>query len=123
FLPEDIAQEIIDNPELLALRGSRQKLFILFSDLEGFTELSHQLEPEAVASLLNEYLDTLSQVVLDHGGVIDKYVGDAIVAFWGAPIARADDGQKAARAGYALWQAGETFRRGRVPGTPPIGKT
>jgi adenylate cyclase len=60
-----------------------------------------------VAKLLNRYLDMLSQVVLDHGGVIDKFVGDAVVAFWGAPIARPDDGERAAQAGYALWQAGE----------------
>ncbi|MCB2073926.1 MAG: adenylate/guanylate cyclase domain-containing protein [Novosphingobium sp.] len=123
YLPKDIAQEIIDYPERLALRGSKKKLFILFSDLEGFTKLSSQLEPEAIATLLNDYLDRLSQVVLDHGGVIDKYVGDAVVAFWGAPIAREDDALKAAQAGYALWQAGEEFRRSVGPGLPPVGKT
>jgi adenylate cyclase len=79
-----------------------------------------------VAKLLNRYLDLLSQVVLDHGGVIDKFVGDAVVAFWGAPISRPDDGERAARAGYAIWQAGEAFRRevaAMDPGLPPIGKT
>ena len=76
-----------------------------------------------VAKLLNRYLDMLSQVVLDHGGVIDKFVGDAVVAFWGAPIARPDDGERAARAGYAIWQAGEEFRNSVEPGLPPIGKT
>ena len=79
-----------------------------------------------VAKLLNRYLDLLSQVVLDHGGVIDKFVGDAVVAFWGAPISRPDDGMRAARAGYAMWQAGEAFRRevaAMDAGLPPIGKT
>lgn len=123
YLPRDIAQEIIDHPERLTLSGAKHDLYILFSDLEGFTELSHQLEPEVVARLLNDYLDRLSAVVLEHGGVIDKYVGDAVVAFWGAPIARADDAEKAARAGLALWQAGEDFRRSVAPGLPPIGKT
>ena len=85
--------------------------------------MSHALEPETVALLLNRYLDTLSQVVLDHGGVIDKFVGDAVVAFWGAPIARPDDGERAARAGYAIWQAGEAFRASVDPALPPIGKT
>jgi adenylate cyclase len=122
YLPPDIAQEIIDYPERLALRGTKANLFILFSDLEGFTQLSHELEPEVVARVLNDYLDRLSQVVLDHGGLIDKYVGDAVVAFWGAPIARADDGERAARAGYALWQAGEVFRR-EVQAGAPIGRT
>jgi adenylate cyclase len=65
-------------------------------------------------------------VVLDHGGVIDKFVGDAVVAFWGAPIARPDDGERAARAGFALWQAGEAFRAevaAMDPDLPKIGKT
>lgn len=123
YLPRDIAQEIIDNPERLTLSGSKRELYILFSDLEGFTKLSHQLEPEVVAKLLNEYLDKLSSVVLEHGGIVDKYVGDAVVAFWGAPIARPDDAEKAARAGYAMWQAGEEFRRRLDPSLPPIGRT
>lgn len=123
YLPADIAQEIIDHPERLTLSGAKEELYILFSDLEGFTTLSHQLEPEMVAKLLNDYLDRLSAVVLEHGGVIDKYVGDAVVAFWGAPIARPDDGNRAARAGYALWQAGEDFRNSVDASFPPIGQT
>jgi adenylate cyclase len=96
---------------------------VLFSDLEGFTKMSHAIPPETVAKLLNRYLDMLSDVVLDHGGVIDKFVGDAVVAFWGAPIARPDDGERAAKCGYAIWQAGETFRNSVEPGLPPVGKT
>ena len=60
---------------------------------------------------------------VDHGGVIDKFVGDAVVAFWGAPIARPDDGARAAKCGYAIWQAGEKFRNSIEPGLPPVGKT
>lgn len=124
YLPRDIAQQIIENPQLLSLHGEQTQLYILFSDLEGFTEMSSQIAPDMVASLLNDYLDSLSKVILDHGGVIDKYVGDAIVAFWGAPIARTDDGMKAAQAGYALFLAGEDFRRRRAaPDLPAIGKT
>jgi adenylate cyclase len=123
YLPKSIADEIIDKPELLALHGEKKDIFVLFSDLEGFTKMSHAIPPEMVAKLLNRYLDMLSDVVLDHGGVIDKFVGDAVVAFWGAPIARPDDGQRAARAGYAIWQAGEAFRNGVEPGLPPVGKT
>ena len=123
YLPRDIAQEIIDNPERLTLSGSKRELFIVFSDLEGFTALSHQLEPEVVARLLNDYLDRLSAVVLEHGGVVDKYVGDAVVAFWGAPISRPDDGRKAALAGYAMWKVGEEFRKSVDSTLPPIGRT
>ena len=123
YLPKEMAQEILEHPELLQLHGEKKQIFVLFSDLEGFTKMSHAIEPEMVAKLLNRYLEMLSQVVLDHGGVIDKFVGDAVVAFWGAPIAHADDGERAARAGYAMWQAGETFRNSVEPGLPPIGKT
>jgi len=124
YLPRDIAEQIIEQPELLALHGEKKDLYILFSDLEGFTQMSHSLEPEVVARLLNQYLEMLSKVVLDHGGVIDKFVGDAVVAFWGAPVARPDDGRRAALAGYAMWQAGEEFRRINAGGgLPRIGKT
>jgi adenylate cyclase len=126
YIPRDIAQAIIDKPELLSLGGEKREIFVLFSDLEGFTKMSHAIPPEMVAKLLNRYLDLLSQVVLDHGGVIDKFVGDAVVAFWGAPISRPDDGTRAARAGYAMWQAGEAFRRevaAMDASLPPIGKT
>ena len=126
YLPGDIAREIIDKPELLALHGEKKSIYVLFSDLEGFTKMSHAIEPEMVARLLNRYLEMLSKVVFDHGGVIDKFVGDAVVAFWGAPIARPDDGERAARAGYAIWQAGEAFRAevaAMDPDLPKIGKT
>ncbi|MFA5967792.1 MAG: adenylate/guanylate cyclase domain-containing protein [Sphingomonas sp.] len=123
YLPRDIARRILDDPTRLALHGERREIFVLFSDLEGFTKLSHATAPEMVATLLNRYLDMLSTVVLDHGGTIDKFVGDAVVAFWGAPIARAGDGTNAARAAYAMWQAGEEFRRTVPPGVPPVGRT
>jgi adenylate cyclase len=131
YLPRDIAAQILDEPEKLALHGEKRDIFVVFTDLEGFTKLSHAIPAETVAQLLNSYLDTLSDIVLAHGGTIDKFVGDAIVAFWGAPISRPDDGTNAAKVAYALWQAGEAFREGvhatlhaTVPGgLPPIGKT
>jgi adenylate cyclase len=126
YLPREMALEIIERPELLALHGEKKELFVVFSDLEGFTKMSHALQPEQVARLLNRYLSMLSKVVLDHGGVLDKFVGDAVVAFWGAPIAKPDDGERAAKAGYALWQAGEAFREEVAksdPALPRIGKT
>lgn len=126
YLPREMAEEIIEHPELLSLHGEKKELFVLFSDLEGFTKMSHAMSPETVARVLNRYLDTLSRVVLDHGGVIDKFVGDAVVAFWGAPIERPDDGARAAKCGYALYQAGEAFRdevAKMLPELPRIGKT
>jgi len=126
YLPAEMAAEIIEHPHLLALHGEKKEIFVVFSDLEGFTKMSHALEPEQVARLVNRYLSLLSKAVLDHGGVLDKFVGDAVVAFWGAPIARPNDGERAARAAFALWQAGEAFREEVAlsdPTLPKIGKT
>ena len=123
YLPPDIAAEILRNPDSLALHGEKRQIFVVFTDLEGFTKLSHAIEPEMVATLLNRYLDMLSKVVLEYGGTIDKFIGDAIVAFWGAPISRPDDGERAARAAWAMYQVGETFRKTVPVGVPKIGCT
>jgi adenylate cyclase len=123
YLPRDIANEILRQPELLALRGEKREIYALFTDLEGFTKLSHAITPEQLSSLLNRYLDLMSDVVLRHGGTIDKFVGDAVVAFWGAPIARPDDAERAARAAVAMYEAGEAFRREAGEDIPPIGCT
>lgn len=123
YLPRDIANEIMRDPDRLALHGEKRPIYALFTDLEGFTKLSHAIEPEMVAFLLNRYLDVLSEVVLRHGGTIDKFVGDAVVAFWGAPIARPDDAERAALAAVAMYKAGEAFRAGAPEGVPPIGCT
>lgn len=123
YLPRSVAAEILRNPERLRLHGEKREIFCLFSDLEGFTKLTHAVEPEMIARLLNDYLDRLSAVVLEHGGTLDKFVGDAVVAFWGAPLAYSDDGERAVKAAMAMYRAGEDFRRAAPPGVPPIGRT
>ncbi len=95
YLPKDIATLILKDPERMSLRGERMPIFTLFTDIQGFTSLSHTIPAETTASILNAYLDGMSDIVLKHGGTIDKFVGDAVVAFWGAPIARDDDGDRA----------------------------
>jgi len=123
YLPADVAAEILKDPDRLTLTGEKRPIYALFSDLEGFTKLSHAISPEQLSGLLNRYLEMLSDVVLSHGGTIDKFVGDAIVAFWGAPIAREDDADRAALAAVALYEAGETFRRSAGEDIPAIGCT
>ena len=95
----------------------------MFTDLAGFGRLTSGLQPEAVADLLNTYLDRLNRVVLEHGGTVDKFIGDAMVAFWGAPIARPDDGERAVRAAIAIRRAEAAV--GAVPtgDHPPLGPT
>lgn len=123
YLPRSVAAEIMRYPERLSLHGEKREIFCLFSDLEGFTKLTHAVEPEVIARLLNEYLDRLSAVVLEYGGTLDKFVGDAVVAFWGAPIAYPDDGERAVRAAHAMYMAGEDFRKSVAGDVPKIGRT
>ncbi|MEO7178432.1 MAG: adenylate/guanylate cyclase domain-containing protein [Allosphingosinicella sp.] len=123
YLPADVAAEILKDPDRLTLTGEKRPIYALFSDLEGFTKLSHAISPEQLSGLLNRYLEMLSEIVLRHGGTIDKFVGDAIVAFWGAPIARDDDADRAALAAVALYEAGEAFRRSAGEDIPAIGCT
>lgn len=115
YLPRDVAKAIIANPGQLSLKGEKREIYALFTDMEGFTRLTHQIGPDQIASLLNRYLDTLSKVVLQHGGTLDKFVGDAVVAFWGAPLARPDDADHAISAAIALYEAGEAFRASCPP--------
>ena len=123
YLPRDVAAAILRDPKQLSLHGERTTIFALFSDLEGFTKLTHAIPAETTAILLNAYLDRLSGIVLAHGGTVDKFVGDAVVAFWGAPIARPDDGDRALAAAIAMVEAGEAFKREPPVDCPPIGRT
>lgn len=127
YLPPDVAREIMREPERLALHGEQTHIYALFTDLEGFTKLSHAITPETLSRLLNRYLDVMSDIVLKHGGTLDKFVGDALVTFWGAPIARPDDADRAVKAGREMYEAGEEFRRTakEISGgdLPPIGAT
>lgn len=123
YLPADVANEIMRDPDQLALHGEKKKIFALFTDLEGFTKLSHAITPEQLSALLNRYLDVMSDAVLDHGGTIDKFVGDAVVAFWGAPLSRPDDADRAIQAAMAMFRCGEEFRASAGEGIPPIGCT
>jgi adenylate cyclase len=123
YLPADVAREIMRDPERLALKGEQTRIYALFTDLEGFTKLSHAITPETLSRLLNRYLDLMSDIVLRHGGTLDKFVGDALVTFWGAPIARPDDADRAIQAGLAMYRCGEEFRRSAGDEVPPIGVT
>jgi adenylate cyclase len=123
YLPADVAREIMRDPERLALKGEQTRIYALFTDLEGFTKLSHAITPETLSRLLNRYLDLMSDIVLKHGGTLDKFVGDALVTFWGAPIARDDDADRAIRAGMEMYRCGEEFRKSAGGEVPPIGVT
>ncbi len=86
YLSPAVIDQLISNPERLKLGGERKTLSIFFSDLQGFTSISEGLEPEDLTGLLNEYLTAMTDIVMEEGGTVDKYEGDAIIAFWNAPL-------------------------------------
>lgn len=121
YLPKDVAQLILQEPERLALSGEDREIFALFTDLEGFTKLSHKLTPHQVGVFMNAYLDQLCDIVLKYGGTIDKFVGDAVVAFWGAPVSRPDDARNALAAAHEM--AAPLNLKIDTGGTPIVGRT
>jgi len=90
FVSKDIVNELLANPESLKLGGEKKELTVFFSDIRGFTTMSEALSPEDLVHLLNEYLSTMTNLVIAYKGTIDKYMGDAIMAFWGAPVQNED---------------------------------
>ena len=85
FVSQDVVEELLSNPEAIALGGAKKEVSVFFSDVRGFTTISEKLGPEELVQLLNEYLSVMTELIIDYRGTIDKYMGDAIMAFWGAP--------------------------------------
>ncbi|MCQ2577966.1 MAG: adenylate/guanylate cyclase domain-containing protein [Treponema sp.] len=86
YLSPAVINQLIENPEGLKLGGEKRNISIFFSDVQSFTTLSEGLSPESLTDLLNVYLSAMSSIILKSGGTIDKYEGDAIIAFWNAPV-------------------------------------
>ncbi len=86
YLSETVLSEILSHPDKLKLGGDRREITVLFSDIAGFTGISEKLDPEKLSHMLNQYLTEMTRIVFKYNGVLDKYIGDAVMAFWGAPI-------------------------------------
>lgn len=105
YLSEDIISEIINDPSKLTLGGQEKNITALFTDIRSFSTLSEKVTPEQLVGILNKYLTKLSDKVLESHGTIDKYIGDAIVAFFGAPISMEDHAFQACRTAIRMKQA------------------
>ncbi len=102
YVSPELAEEITEKPEMLKLGGERKNITALFLDIENFTNLSEGLQPQEVVKVINVYFDALAQVIMAHGGSVDKYEGDAIMALFGAPVAMMDHAVKACTAALSI---------------------
>ena len=119
YMSEKVIAHLMAHPERLKLGGERRRVTLFFSDLAGFTSLSERLTPEEVVSLLNDYLSRMTDIILAEEGTVDKFEGDAIMAFWGAPLPQEDQALRACRTALeqqaALLELNRIFREKHLP--------
>jgi class 3 adenylate cyclase len=119
YLAPKIMNLVLSDPKRLALGGERREIAILFSDIRAFTEIAERLAPRQLTAMLQEYFEAMSNEVFREDGVLDKYIGDGVMAFWGAPIEQPDHADRAVRAAQAmirrLADLQERWRRAGLP--------
>jgi adenylate cyclase len=102
YVSKRIVDELIRDPSKAKLGGDRKEITVLFSDIRGFTSFSEKHQPEEVVSQLNEYLGAMTDIVFEYEGTLDKFVGDAIMALWGAPVGQPDHAERACRCAISM---------------------
>jgi len=105
YLSDDIVDEILASPEGLELGGDLREVTIMMSDIRGFTTLSEHLPPQKIVQLLNRYLGKMTEIIMDFSGTIDEFLGDAVLAVFGAPRAGDDDAERAVQCAIAMQRA------------------
>ena len=95
YLTASVVEEMLQNPDKLKLGGEKKDLTVLFSDIRGFTSISERMTPDGLVKFLNEYLTKMTDIVFKYDGLLDKYMGDAIMAIWGAPLDQPDHVRRA----------------------------
>lgn len=121
YVSSNVVSHLLNHVETLHLGGERKQLTALFSDIRGFTSISENMSPEALVEFLNEYLSAMSQIVLSYDGTIDKYMGDAIMAFYGAPVDLADHAVRACKTAVDMLVRLKELRVGwEARGLPPM---
>jgi len=105
YFAPNVAAEIAQQQGAVKLGGDKRPVTVLFSDIRGFTTMSETMSPEGIAGLLSDYFTEMVDIIFSHGGTLDKFMGDAIMALWGAPIAHADDPDQAVQAAIAMQRA------------------
>lgn len=114
YIPPQLVDEISRNPDQVSLEGDARRLTVFFCDLQHFSGVAEQLNPKQLATLLNEYFTDMTEVLFRHGATIDKYIGDSIMAFWGAPLAVPDHATRAVLAAFEMHKVIERLAAGFV---------
>jgi len=121
YVPAEVVKTLADHPEALRLGGEYREVTMMFTDLEGFTNISESLTAEQVTSLLNRHFTAMNEIIFRHGGTIDKFIGDAIMAFWNAPLEVPDHATRAVRAAMEMQAGMATLREEFTQsGLPPV---
>ena len=121
YVPPELVDKMAENPKKYTMEGRSEELTVLFSDIRGFTTISESLEPKELAAFINEYLTSMSLVIRDNHGTLDKYIGDAIMAFWGAPVADSDHARRGVLTALLMQQELKKLaERFRARGWPAI---
>lgn len=119
YVPPELVDEMLRHPESYSMQASNRELTVLFCDMRGFTQVAEAMEPTQLQGLLNGVFSRLTEIIRAHRGTIDKYMGDCVMAFWGAPVATAEHAHRAVHAALEMAAAVQTLNRQYpMPGAP-----
>ncbi|WP_235015270.1 adenylate/guanylate cyclase domain-containing response regulator [Oceanicoccus sp. KOV_DT_Chl] len=121
YLSEEIVSKLLEDPDGLEMGGEQRKVSVLMADIRGFTTIAEQLSPQRVVRLLNNYLGTMSEIIMKYNGTVDEFIGDAILAIFGAPISRENDTDRAISCAIEMQTAISAInQRNRAENLPEI---
>jgi class 3 adenylate cyclase len=115
YVSPSVVERLLDDPTQVKLGGTLQAVTVLFADLEGFTSLSEQLDPERLLAILNQYLTMIVDSILRYGGTIDKFLGDGVLALYNTPLTQPDHARRAVQTALAIQRGLATFHSGFAP--------
>jgi adenylate cyclase len=122
YVPPTVVARLVEQPELMRLGGEAREVTLMFTDLANFTTMSEMLSAEQTVEVLTAYFNTMTPIIHRHGGTVDKFIGDAVMAFWGAPLNDEQHAEHAVRAAIEMQAAMQELVRGlQARGLPPIG--
>ena len=116
YLSPDVVEQVARHPELLQLGGEQREITVMFTDVRGFTRISEQFDPHGLTRFMNRFLTPMTDLVMSHRGTIDKYMGDAIMAFWNAPLAVEGHAARACDTALAMQEQLRVAQRGIARG-------